>query len=326
MSADNAIVIKGLRKSFKKLTVLDGIDLSVKRGTVMALLGPNGAGKTTTIRILSTLLLPDGGQALINGFDAVREANKVRSSIGLTGQNAAVDEYLTGRENLHMIGRLYRLGHEDIRRRSQDLLELFDLVEASTRPVKTYSGGMRRRLDLAVSLIASPPIIFLDEPTTGLDPRSRLIMWDIIEQLVAAGTTILLTTQDMDEADRLADRIVVIDGGKIIAEGTSDELKLRVGSERLEITIADAGSLEAASRIFDGDGVHVDNERRTLSLAAKGGVQQLKQILSRLDEAGVDVENVSAHRPTLDDVFLALTGHTTKQPDGEAEKQKELVQ
>ena len=326
MSADNAIVIKGLRKSFKKLTVLDGIDLSVKRGTVMALLGPNGAGKTTTIRILSTLLLPDGGQALINGFDAVKQADKVRSSIGLTGQNAAVDEYLTGRENLHMIGRLYRLGHQDIKRRSQDLLELFDLVEASTRPVKTYSGGMRRRLDLAVSLIASPPIIFLDEPTTGLDPRSRLIMWDIIEQLVAAGTTILLTTQDMDEADRLADRIVVIDGGKIIAEGTSDELKLRVGSERLEITIAQASSLEAASKIFDGDGVHVNAERRILSLAAKGGVQQLKQILSRLDEAGVNVENISAHRPTLDDVFLALTGHTTGQPYGEAEKQGELVQ
>jgi len=325
MSADNnAIVVKGLRKSFKNLAVLDGIDFSVKRGTVLALLGPNGAGKTTTVRILSTLLLPDSGQALINGFDVVKEADEVRSLIGLTGQYAAVDEYLTGKENLHMIGRLYRLSHPDIKRRSQELLELFDLVEASARAVKTYSGGMRRRLDLAVSLIASPPIIFLDEPTTGLDPRSRLIMWDIIEQLVAAGTTILLTTQDMDEADRLADKIVVIDGGKIIAEGTSDELKLRVGSERLEVTISGGvSSFEAAKDIFDdGDGLHLDSKRRTLSLATKGGVHQLKQVLSRLDEAGVDVEHVSFRRPTLDDVFLTLTGRTTDQPDGGAEKQQ----
>jgi ABC-2 type transport system ATP-binding protein len=325
MPADNnAIVVKGLRKSFKNLTVLDGIDFSVKRGTVLALLGPNGAGKTTTVRILSTLLLPDSGQALINGFDVVKEADEVHSLIGLTGQYAAVDEYLTGKENLHMIGRLYRLSRPDIRRRSQELLELFDLVEASARAVKTYSGGMRRRLDLAVSLIASPPIIFLDEPTTGLDPRSRLIMWDIIEQLVAAGTTILLTTQDMDEADRLADKIVVIDGGKIIAEGTSDELKLRVGSERLEVTIAGGvSSFEAAKNVFDddGDGLHLDSKRRTLSLATKGGVHQLKQVLSRLDEAGVDVEHVSFRRPTLDDVFLTLTGRTTEQPDGGAEKQ-----
>ena len=311
-----------MRKSFKKLTVLNGIDLCVKQGTVLALLGPNGAGKTTTIRILSTLLLPDGGQALIHSFDVVREANKVRSLIGLTGQYAAVDEYLTGEENLHMIGRLYRLSHQDIQRRTQELLELFDLMEASARTVKTYSGGMRRRLDLAVSLIASPPIIFLDEPTTGLDPRSRLIMWDIIEKLVAAGTTILLTTQDMDEADRLADKIVVIDGGKIIAEGTSDELKQRVGSERLEITIAEASNFETAKRVVYGDGIHLDSKTRTLSLATKGGVHQLKQVLSRLDEAGVGVENVSFHRPTLDDVFLTLTGHTTEQPNIEIERQE----
>lgn len=321
ISTDNAIVVKGLGKSFKKLTVLNGIDLCVKRGTVLALLGPNGAGKTTTIRILSTLLLPDGGQALIHGFDVVREANKVRSLIGLTGQYAAVDEYLTGEENLHMIGRLYRLNHQDIKRRTQELLELFDLMEASARTVKTYSGGMRRRLDLAVSLIAAPPIIFLDEPTTGLDPRSRLIMWDIIEQLVAAGTTILLTTQDMDEADRLADKIVVIDGGRIIAEGTADELKQRVGSERLEITIAEASNFETAKRVVYGEGLHLDSKTRTLSLATKGGVHQLKQVLSRLDEAGIGVENVSFHRPTLDDVFLTLTGHTTEQPNGEIEKQ-----
>src|ERR687890_1927749 len=315
VSSENAIVVKGLRKSFKQLTVLDNVNFVIKKGTVLALLGPNGAGKTTTIRILSTLLLPDNGQALINGFDVVKEADKVRSLIGLTGQYAAVDEYLTGKENLHMIGRLYRLSHQDIKRRTQQLLELFDLVEASDRTVKTYSGGMRRRLDLAVSLIAAPPIIFLDEPTTGLDPRSRLIMWDIIEQLVAAGTTILLTTQDMDEADRLADRIVVIDRGKIIAEGTSDELKQRVGSEHLEITIASTSSFETAKRVVYGDGIHLDSKTRTLSLATKGGVYQLEQVLSRLDEAGVGVENVSFHRPTLDDVFLTLTGHTTEQPN-----------
>src|SRR5919109_462507 len=324
---EDTIVVKGLRKSFKKLTVLEGVDFSVRRGTVTALLGPNGAGKTTTIRILSTLLLPDSGQALINGFDVVKEANMVRSVIGLTGQNAALDEYLTGEENLRMIGRLYRLSYSDIKQRSRELLELFDLVEASGRTVKTYSGGMRRRLDLAVSLIASPPVIFLDEPTTGLDPRSRLIMWDIIEQLVAAGTTILLTTQDMDEADHLADRIVVIDGGKIIAEVTSDELNQRVGSERLEITIAEtSSSLEAARKAIeddDGDGdVHFDLKRRTFSLAARRGVSQLKQVLSRLEEAGVAVENVSFHSPTLDDVFLTFTGHAaTKQPSEEAEKQ-----
>jgi ABC-2 type transport system ATP-binding protein len=321
MSSDDAIVVNGLKKSFKNLAVLDGIDLCVKRGTVLALLGPNGAGKTTTVRILSTLLLPDAGQALINGLDVVKDANKVHSLIGLTGQYAAVDEYLTGRENLHMIGRLYRLSHSDIKRRTQELLELFDLVEASSRPVKTYSGGMRRRLDLAVSLIASPPIIFLDEPTTGLDPPSRLIMWDIVEQLVAAGTTILLTTQDMDEADRLADKIVVINGGKIIAEGTSDELKQRVGSERLEVTIADASSFDAAKKVFDGDGIYSDSKNRILSVASKGGVHQLKQVLSRLETAGVSVENVSFRRPTLDDVFLTLTGHTTGQQEGEAQKQ-----
>src|ERR671915_288595 len=273
--SENAIVVKELRKSFKQLTVLDGVNFVVKKGTVLALLGPNGAGKTTTIRILSTLLLPDSGQALINGIDVVKNSNKVRNLIGLTGQYAALDEYLTGKENLHMIGRLYRLSYPDINRRSQELLELFDLVEASGRTVKTYSGGMHRRLDLAVSLIASPPIIFLDEPTTGLDPRSRLIMWDIIKQLVSRGTTILLTTQDMDEADRLADKIVVIDGGKIIAEGTSDELKQRVGSERLEIMIAKTSSLEAARKAIgkdEDDDIQFDLKKRTFSLAARGGV------------------------------------------------------
>src|ERR671917_583773 len=309
--SENAIVVKELRKSFKQLTVLDGVNFVVKKGTVLALLGPNGAGKTTTIRILSTLLLPDSGQALINGIDVVKNSNKVRSLIGLTGQYAALDEYLTGRENLHMIGRLYRLSHLDIKRRTKELLELFDLVEASDRTVKTYSGGMSRRLDLAVSLIASPPIIFLDEPTTGLDPRSRLIMWDIIRQLVSSGTTILLTTQDMDEADHLADRIIVINDGKIIAEGTSDELKQRIGSERLEITDAKESNFEKAKKVIkDDSSLRSDDEMRTLSLVTKGGVNQLKQVLSRLDEASVEVENISFRSPTLDDVFLTLTGHT----------------
>jgi ABC-2 type transport system ATP-binding protein len=322
VSSENAIVVKGLRKSFKQLTVLDDVNFVIKKGTVLALLGPNGAGKTTTIRILSTLLLPDNGQALINGFDVVKEADKVRSLIGLTGQYAAVDEYLTGKENLHMIGRLYRLSYPDIKQRTQELLELFDLVEASDRTVKTYSGGMRRRLDLAVSLIASPPIIFLDEPTTGLDPRSRLIMWDIIEQLVSTGTTILLTTQDMDEADHLADRIVVINGGKLIAEGTSDELKQRVGSERLEITVAGESNFEKAKKVLEEDSLHSDSKMRTLSLVTKDGMHQLKQVLSRLDEAGIDVENVSFRSPTLDDVFLTLTGHIAKQPNGETKEQE----
>ena len=319
-------MVKGLRKSFKQLTVVDGVNFVIKKGTVLALLGPNGAGKTTTINILSTLLLPDDGHALINGFDVVKEADKVRSLIGLTGQYAALDEYLTGKENLHMIGRLYRLSHLDINRRSQELLELFDLVEASGRTVKTYSGGMRRRLDLAVSLIASPPIIFLDEPTTGLDPRSRLIMWDIIEQLVSTGTTILLTTQDMDEADHLADKIVVINGGKIIAEGTSDELKQRVGSERLEITVAGTSNFEKAKKVVEEDSLRSDSKMRILSLVTKGGVHQLKQVLIRLDEACIDVENVSFRSPTLDDVFLTLTGRTAEQPNGEIRSNKEAKQ
>jgi ABC-2 type transport system ATP-binding protein len=311
--AEIAIEIKGLRKSFQHLTVLDGVDLIVKKGTILALLGPNGAGKTTTIRILSTLLLPDSGHVRINGLDVVKDAGKVRSMIGLTGQYASLDENLTGRENLLMIGRLYHLSHRDIERRTQELLELFDLVEAANRVVKTYSGGMHRRLDLAVSLIASPPIIILDEPTTGLDPRSRLVMWDIIKRLVATGTTILLTTQDMDEADHLADKIVVINGGKIIAEGTSNELKQRVGPERLEIKVAKTSNFERAKNAVEEAGLHSDSKTRTLSLVTRGGVQQLKQVLSSLDDEGIDIENVSFHNPTLDDVFLILTGSTTEQ-------------
>ncbi len=237
-SKADAVVVKNLKKSYKDLHVLRGIDFTVKQGTVLALLGPNGAGKTTTIKILSTLLKPDGGEATINGYNVVKQGAEARKSIGLTGQYAAVDEYLTGEENLYMIGRLYRMAKNDARSRTAELIKQFDLVKASTRPVKTYSGGMRRRLDLAMSLIASPPIIFLDEPTTGLDPRSRLTMWKMIKTMAEGGTTVLLTTQYMDEADHLADEIIVIDNGKVIAQGNSTQLKSKVGSDRLEVTIS----------------------------------------------------------------------------------------
>lgn len=308
-SSDNAIVVRNLQKSYGDLKVLRGIDFVVRRGTVLALLGPNGAGKTTTIRILSTLLQPDSGQALINGYDVVKQDGEARGSIGLTGQYAAVDGYLTGEENLFMVGRLYRMSREDASSRTKELLKQFDLVKASTRPVKTYSGGMRRRLDLAMSLIASPPIIFLDEPTTGLDPRSRLAMWAMIKQLVEKGTTILLTTQYMDEADRLADEIVVIDNGKVIAEGNADQLKAKVGSDRLELIISETSDFETAKKVVDGKKLQADPERRVLSIATKGGVGELKQVLQRLEAAKVDVESVELRRPTLDDVFLSLTGH-----------------
>jgi ABC-2 type transport system ATP-binding protein len=323
---ENIVSVKGLRKSFKNLTVLDGIDFNIKKGTILALLGPNGAGKTTTIHILSTLLLPDNGIARISGFDVVKEVDKVRGLIGLTGQYAALDEYLTGRENLQMIGRLYRLSHQDIKQRTEELLELFDLVDAANRAVKTYSGGMRRRLDLAVSLIASPPIIFLDEPTTGLDPRSRLIMWDTIKQLAESGTTILLTTQDMDEADHLASRIVVLNGGKIIAEGTSDELKQQVGSERLEITFINTSYFEKAKEIIQVEKFQADNKMRTISFVTTGGVHQLRQVLSQLEEENIEVENVSFHGPTLDDVFLILTGHSTEHSNIEGNEKEVFKQ
>ncbi len=319
MADKTAIVATNLQKSYGDLKVLDGINFTVKRGTILALLGPNGAGKTTTIRILSTLLQPDGGQATINGHDVVEDANEVRANIGLTGQYAAVDEYLNGRENLEMMGRLYRLSLHDARKRAEQLLEAFDLSEAGSRTVKTYSGGMRRRLDLAMSLIASPPIIFLDEPTTGLDPRSRMTMWELVKQLAKSGTTILLTTQYMEEADHLADRIVVIDGGKVIAEGTPDTLKSKVGSDRLEVTIAKQSSLEKALKAVDGKGVQMDEERRTISIATKGGVSTLKQTLQRLEDAKISIENISLHRPTLDDVFLTLTGHAATKEDEAAD-------
>lgn len=306
---ENAIVVKNLTKSFKTLKVLKGININVKRGTVFALLGPNGAGKTTMIRIMSTLLLPDGGKVTIDGHDVVEDPAKVRGVIGLTGQSAAVDEYLTGAENMEMMGRLYRLSTADAKARGQELLKRFQLDDAQKRIVKTYSGGMRRRLDLAISLIATPPIIFLDEPTTGLDPRSRLTMWEIIEQLVKEGVTILLTTQYMEEADQLADKITVIDEGKVIAEGTSDELKQKIGKERLELTIGKNSNLEQAQKLIKGE-VTKDEDKRTLVVPMTDGVAEVKEILDQMSSANITVESLSLHKPTLDDVFLTLTGHS----------------
>jgi ABC-2 type transport system ATP-binding protein len=306
---DYAILAQGIQKSYGDLHVLNGIDLKVKRGTILALLGPNGAGKTTMVKILSTLLKADGGEARIENYDIFAQADEVRGVIGLTGQYAAVDEYLTGRENLRMMGRLYHLSKADSARRTEELLTQFDLLGAADRQAKTYSGGMSRRLDLAASLIASPPVIFLDEPTTGLDPRSRLAMWDIIKSLVEQGSTILLTTQYLEEADQLADRIAVLDGGKIIAEGTSDQLKEKVGKERIELAFESIVQFEKGrAALADGD-AQIDEKRRTISIANDSGVHKLKTLLEKLEKAEVSVESLSLHKPTLDDVFMHLTGH-----------------
>ena len=299
---------KGLKKSYGSNEVLKGIDLKVERGTMLALLGPNGAGKTTTVRILSTLLSFDAGSVSVEGHDVRDEADKVRSVIGLTGQSAAVDELLTGRENLVMMGRLYRLTPRSAKARAQELLEEFDLVEAANRPAKTYSGGMRRRLDLAVSLIATPPVIFLDEPTTGLDPRSRLAMWEIIKKLMANGTTILLTTQYLEEADQLADRIVVIDGGKVIAEGTASQLKSKVGNDRLELTFADHKALENAKEAIGKDVIDVDEKEHSITIMIKDTNTDIKKALDTLSKKNITLVSMAVHKPTLDDVFLSLTG------------------
>jgi ABC-2 type transport system ATP-binding protein len=302
------IEARNLTKSYGKNEVLKGIDLRVERGTMLALLGPNGAGKTTIVRILSTLLGFEGGTVLIEGHDVIAEADRVRRVIGLTGQSAAVDELLTGRENLVMMGRLYRLTAASAKARAQELLEEFDLVDAAERPAKTYSGGMRRRLDLAVSLIATPPVIFLDEPTTGLDPRSRLAMWAIIKNLLANGTTILLTTQYLEEADQLADRIAVIDGGKVIAEGTPTALKSKVGRDRLEITFVDDESLGRAIAGLGDDVVDSNAGELTATLVIQDTNADVKGALDRLAHAGIAIQSLAVHKPTLDDVFLSLTG------------------
>lgn len=320
---DYAIEATGLRKSFGKVEVLSGVDLKVARGTMLALLGPNGAGKTTTVRILSTLLKSDEGTALVNGYDVAKQADSVREVIGLTGQYAAVDELLTGRENLVMMGRLYHLSKDSAKQRAIELLEQFDLVKAADRVAKTYSGGMRRRLDLAVSLIASPPIIFLDEPTTGLDPRSRLAMWDIIKKLMADGATILLTTQYLEEADQLADKIAVIDGGKVIAEGTADELKNKVGKERLELTLASEKDFQTALKVIGKHLLRQDETRRSISLAIDGGAMHVKDILVQMESAKVKIDSLSLHKPTLDDVFLSLTGRQTTESKAATEDKEE---
>ncbi|MDB5186152.1 MAG: daunorubicin resistance transporter ATPase, antibiotic transport system ATP-binding protein [Candidatus Saccharibacteria bacterium] len=302
------IEAKNLKKSYGANKVLKGIDLKVERGTMLALLGPNGAGKTTSVRILSTLLKFDSGTVTVEGYDVQSESDKVRSVIGLTGQSAAVDELLTGRENLVMMGRLYRLTNESAKARAQELLEEFDLVEAAERTAITYSGGMRRRLDLAVSLIAAPPVIFLDEPTTGLDPRSRLVMWDIIKNLMARGTTILLTTQYLEEADQLADKIVVIDGGKVIAEGTAKELKAKIGKDRLELTFSNNGSFEKAVKAIGKDIAESNEKERTVTVLVKDTNVDVRKTLDTLAEEKVTVLSMAIHKPTLDDVFLSLTG------------------
>lgn len=316
---DNVIEVKGLKKSYGKNEVLKGINFNVKRGSMLALLGPNGAGKTTTVRILSTLLPHDDGIVKVEGYDTHDEADQVRSVIGLTGQSAAVDELLTGRENLVMMGRLYRLTPASANARANELLEQFDLVDAADRPAKTYSGGMRRRLDLAVSLIAIPPIIFLDEPTTGLDPRSRIAMWDIIKKLMAGGTTILLTTQYLEEADQLADRIIVIDGGKVIAEGTAKELKSRVGKDRLELTFKNEKVLNAAKDVLGSTAADTEDNDHTLSLVINDTNKDVKEILEKLSDKKVAIESMAVHKPTLDDVFLSLTG---KQSQTKKEEEK----
>ncbi|MFC9662650.1 ATP-binding cassette domain-containing protein [Nocardia sp. NPDC127606] len=312
----DAIVAEGLVKRYGQLVALDGLDLSVPEGTVTALLGPNGAGKTTTVRVLTTLLIPDEGTATVAGIDVLGNPQALRSRIGASGQYSAVDEYLTGFENLEMVGRLYHLGTQRSKERARELLDRFRLTDAADRPVKGYSGGMRRRLDLAGALVANPPVLFLDEPTTGLDPRARLDLWDVIEELVAGGTTLLLTTQYMDEADRLADSIAVIDRGKVIARGTADELKALVGGDRIELTVGAADQLAVAQQVLSGlaDGeIHLEPGLRKLIVPVADGSQDLVTAIGRLTEHKVTINDVALRRPSLDDVFLTLTGHEAEE-------------
>jgi ABC-2 type transport system ATP-binding protein len=304
-----AISVRGLRKSFGDHLVLDGIDFDVAEGTVYALLGPNGAGKTTAIQILTTLIHPDGGTMRIAGHDLAAEPDAVRAAIGVTGQFSAVDTWLTGEENLRLMADLRHLGRAEGRRRAAELLERLDLADAAKQPLATYSGGMRRRLDLAMTLIGAPRIIFLDEPTTGLDPRSRRTMWQIVRELVADGTTIFLTTQYLEEADRLADRIAVLDHGVLVAEGSPAELKRLIPGGHIVLQFADAGMLETAAGVF-ARGVR-DDEALTLQVPSEGGVTRLREVLDGLAAAEIDVDELSLHTPDLDDVFLALTGQPT---------------
>ena len=335
----NVITAEGLVKIYRsrksEVRALDGLDLEVAEGTVLGLLGPNGAGKTTTVRILATLLRPDAGRATVAGFDVVREADQLRSVIGLSGQFAAVDENLTGRENLWMFGRLYQLASPEASRRGAELLDQFGLADAADRTVKTYSGGMRRRLDLASALIGRPRLLFLDEPTTGLDPRSRLGMWEVIRGLVRDGTTLLLTTQYLEEADELANTIAVVDHGRIIARGTADELKSQVGGERIEVVVHDRAAVPQAIEVLSADAhgeVTLDEHTRRLTVPASGGgAGVLVQVVRDLDDAGIVIDDIGLRRPTLDDVFLALTGHgaelagTTDEETGARRPSEEMV-
>ena len=312
----SAIQGEGLVKRYGSVVALDGLDIEVPEGTVLGLLGPNGAGKTTAVRIFSTLLAPDAGRAVVAGLDVVAEAKAVRQVIGLSGQNAAVDEELTGFENLDMVGRLYGLGRRGSRERARELLERFDLVDAGNRTVKGYSGGMRRRLDLAGALVANPRVLFLDEPTTGLDPRGRMGMWEVIEELVSGGSTLLLTTQYLEEADRLADQVVVIDRGRAIARGTPDEWKGQVGGERVELRVPGAGEIEQARTALAGlatGEILVDQRTHTLTVPVTGGSAALVEAIRSLDGHSVKVSDIGLRRPTLDDVFLALTGHAAEE-------------
>ncbi|MEW2221468.1 ATP-binding cassette domain-containing protein [Streptomyces sp. NPDC006990] len=319
-----AIYAEGLVKTFGEVRALDGVDLDVPESTVLGLLGPNGAGKTTAVRVLTTLLRPDAGRAVVAGLDVLKNPTAVRRSIGLSGQFAAVDEYLTGRENLQMVGQLYQMSARDAKKRARELLERFNLADAADRTAKTYSGGMRRRLDLAAALVVSPPVMFMDEPTTGLDPRNRQQLWEVIEELVAGGTTLLLTTQYLEEADRLAHDIAVVDHGKVIARGTSDQLKARTGGERIEVVVHDRADIPAARSILDGhalpspahEGCTVEQHTRKLTVPVTGGAKLLAEVIRELDGRGVEIDDIGLRRPTLDDVFISLTGHAAEDARG----------
>jgi ABC-2 type transport system ATP-binding protein len=313
-----AIYAEGLVKTFKDVRALDGVDLNVAEGTVLGLLGPNGAGKTTAVRVLATLLQPDSGRAIVAGIDVLKHPNEVRRVIGLSGQFAAVDEYLTGRENLQMVGELYQLSARDAKRRAVELLERFSLDDAGDRIAKNYSGGMRRRLDLAAALVVSPPVMFMDEPTTGLDPRNRQLLWDLIQDLVAGGTTLLLTTQYLEEADRLAHDICVVDHGKVIARGTSDELKAQIGGERIEVVVHQRDHMGPAGDVLKALGkgeLTVEEHTRRITAPVVGGAKLLAEVIRELDSRGVEIDDIGLRRPTLDDVFISLTGHQAEFTD-----------
>jgi ABC-2 type transport system ATP-binding protein len=323
MPSELAVEATGLQKSYGKLRVLDGVDLAVPRGGVVALLGPNGAGKTTAVRILATLTRADAGRARVAGFDVVADRRQVRHHISLTGQYAAVDELQTGEENLRMVGRLAGLRGPAARRRAAELLERFDLTEAGRRTVATWSGGMRRRLDLAAGLVGRPAVLFLDEPTTGLDPRSRLAVWQTVTGLAASGVTVFLTTQYLEEADRLADRIAVLDGGRVVADGTPAQLKRQVGTQRLDLEVADAAAFDEVARRLDDRVVRRDHGRLTIGVATDGSAAQVRALLDEVDPARRAVDRFAVQRATLDDVFLALTGHPADRPDHESDHEKE---